>query len=870
MFLHEKSLYLFVHISYIMKKAAIIFITILSYISSNANSLEYGLHVKSYPLPNSEFTSMVLENGIPLKIKGKEFTLSFDLWVRKENVFGTVLRIITNNNENIDLMFSVSREDERIPILVTGDKVHFIPKQTKLESWLSVTLKLNPENGQISLKYDREYIRITHPRIKGVKDVRIAFGFCPFEGFELDDVASVNIKNIILKRDNKEIRHWKMAQHTGEICYDEISNVPAVGKNTLWIIDDRITWRKIYEQKFNTPPSVTFDSISDRFFFATDKKELYIFQPSTRKADILTVKDGEYASNYPNQLIFVPSERELISYNLNENIYSFFDFSSDTWRGREEPFAEHDYWNNTVTFNPVDSTLISFGGYGHYLYNNELLFSYPFHDNRKQTSITLSEISPRYSPASGIEGENLYIFGGRGSPSGRQELSPRNYYDLFSINLKNRKVNRLWSMDTSPINGDFVPGENMIYNKDDQSFYLFTTQRGGTLMKINTAQAAFEPMSLPIGIDFDAQYMYTNLFFSPGQKNFYSLILLSQVSGESTLEIYEIDYPSMSVKLVQQDNIANDKATLNKTFRYIVVFIIVGFVLFLVFHLYKKRLNQKQSLSEYGKSSNDGHDILKEIEMPASEDTPIQQFYKFSDKCICFLGRFRVIDKSGNDITASFTPTLKTLLIALILYTARDPKGISGKKLIRLFWHDKTEEAAKNNRNVYMSKLRSILEEIGDVKIINQNSFWRIQIEDNTQCDYLETVRLFNEKDNQNLEKLIELLLLGGLLPGVEIDWIDTFKNDFSNTAIDLLSQLLKNFTLTDTLKLKIADALFQYDYLNEEALQVKCFILYQQGKIGLAKTIYDSFCNEYESSLGINYQCSFMQVIEQKCKPEN
>ena len=84
-------------------------------------------------------------------------------------------------------------------------------------------------------------------------------------------------------------------------------------------------------------------------------------------------------------------------------------------------------------------------------------------------------------------------------------------------------------------------------------------------MKINTAQAAFEPMSLPIGIDFDAQYMYTNLFFSPGQKNFYSLILLSQVSGESTLEIYEIDYPSMSVKLVQQDNVANDKATLNKT-----------------------------------------------------------------------------------------------------------------------------------------------------------------------------------------------------------------------------------------------------------------------------------------------------------------
>lgn len=850
-----------------MKKAVIIVITILSYISSNANSFEYGLHVKSYPLPNSEFTSMTLENGMPFKIKGEKLTLSFNLWVRKDNVFGTVFRIIANNNENIDLMYSVGRADERTPILVAGDSVHFIPKQTKLESWLNIVLTLNPNNGQISLYYDGEHIDIIHPGIKGIKDVRIAFGFCPFDGFELDDVASVNIKDIVLKRDDKVVRHWRMAQHVGDICYDEISDVPAVGKNTLWIIDDHITWKKIYEQKLNTPPSVTFDSVNDQFFFAMDNNELYIFQPSIRKADTLTVKGGEYASNYPNQLIFVPSEQELISYNLNENIYSTFDFSSNTWKGRRKTFVEHDYWNNTVVFNPVDSTLISFGGYGHYLYNNHLLTSYPFHENREQARAILPEITPRYSPASAILGDNLYIFGGRGSPSGRQELSPRNYYDLFSINLINKKVNQVWSMNTSPINGDFVPGENMIYDSSDHCFYVFTTQQGGTLMKIDTVHAALEPMSLPIGIEFDAQYMYTNLFFSPKLNKFYSLILLSQVSGESTLEIYEIDYPAMSVKFVQQDNLANDTASLNKIFIYIVVLIISVVIFFLAFFFYKKRLNKRQSLSESGKSSNEEQDILREIEMPVSDDIPAQQYYKFSDKSICFLGRFQVIDKSGNDITASFTPTLKTLLIALILYTAKDPKGISGKKLIRLLWQDKTEEAAKNNRNVYISKLRGILEEIGDVKIINQNSFWRIQIDDNTLCDYLETTRLFNEKDSQSLEKLIELLLRGGLLPGVEIDWIDTFKNDFSNAAIDLLCQLLKNFTLTDTLKLKIADALFQYDYLSEEALQVKCLILYQQGKIGLAKTIYDSFCNEYESSLGVNYQCSFMQVIEQRCK---
>ena len=49
---------------------------------------------------------------------------------------------------------------------------------------------------------------------------------------------------------------------------------------------------------------------------------------------------------------------------------------------------------------------------------------------------------------------------------------PGNYYDLYSVNLLTQKVNKLWEASQTPDNGDFQPGENMIYDseKDHNNF----------------------------------------------------------------------------------------------------------------------------------------------------------------------------------------------------------------------------------------------------------------------------------------------------------------------------------------------------------------------------------------------------------------
>ncbi|WP_291528808.1 hypothetical protein [Bacteroides sp. UBA939] len=869
-----------------MKRPLSILFLLSIWLPSIAQLPEYGLHVQSYPLPNNKFTSMALENGELIETNGEKITLNFNLWVRKDNVFGTVFRIITDKHKNIDLMYSVSGNDKRFPIIVTGDTVTAFPKEARLDTWIPVSLTLDPKGGNITALYDSVQIDLNYPELAGTQGLRIAFGYCPFEGYSLLDVASVNLKDISISRGTKEIRLWKMARHNEDVCYDEISHAPAAGTNTQWIIDQYITWKKIYSQNFATSPSIAFDAVTSTFYMARDNRKLYVFQPDARTVDSIQVKGGEFMANYPNQLIYIPQRRQLLSYNLNENLFSAFDPATQSWKGTQTPVMEHDYWNNTIVYNPADSSLISFGGYGHYHYNNKLLVSYPYEEGKAQYHVNLTDIHPRYSSASVVVDSVLYIFGGRGCPSGRQELSPRNYYDLYAVNLSTLQARKLWEASDLSDDIDFQPCENMVYDAEEDCFYLFGTQQGGTLMKIDRAEPGLEFMSLPLSLNLDYQYLYCNLYHSPGEKKLYLALHQADVRGKAHLEVYELNYPPISVSSFKQPDFTAEEKSSGRAI-WIILGVLIG--LAVTYFGIRARLKSKAIKAQQeaeaaavadagaaGTASSGTTSVAEDAkrmpvinaeiktEIAIKTETAGFHNYDFSKGCVCFFGGFHVVDKAGNDITGGFTPNLKALLILLILYTGKDPKGIIGHRLIQLLWYDKTEESAKNNRNVYMSKLRNLLEKVGDIRILNRNGFWSIQFMEGTICDYLEALHLYKNNDSQDLEKLLELLLRGMMLPNMEIDWIDAFKNDFSNGTIDLLCRLLKREDLSDTLRLKIADTLFQHDYINEEALCVKCRILCRQGKKGLAKTVYDAFCKEYAASMGTEYKYSLMQVIEE------
>ena len=63
-------------------------------------------------------------------------------------------------------------------------------------------------------------------------------------------------------------------------------------------------------------------------------------------------------------------------------------------------------------------------------------------------------------------------------------------------------------------------------------------------------------------------------------------------------------------------------------------------------------------------------------------------------------------------------------------------------------------------------------------------------------------------------------------------------------------------------MNLKIADTIVVYDNLNEKAMGTRCNIYHATGNLGVAKDIYDTFCRDYKSTIGEDYNISFKSII--------
>ena len=788
---------------------------------------------------------MALEGGRPIPLKGKTLELSFDVYNRKDNVFGCVFRILTDKGENVDLMYTASLQDVRQPILVTGTEVHTLVTPIATEEWIHVSISLNPRDGQLELDYGGEVLKVRDAGTKGAQSFRIAFGLCPFAGYVLSDVASVNLRDIRISRGGKPYRHWELARHAGSSCYDLLSGAPATVKNPVWIIDNYASFRPVFSHSFPYMPSVTFDDDAT-FYMSSPEEPLHVFHVDGREAEEIPVQGGQNPANYPNQLFYVAGGHNwLTAYNLDEDLFSVFDFDTRRWDNDITPMRDHYYWNNTNAWEPRIHALFSFGGYGHYHYQNQLVVSY-LEDKEKNARKSIGEITPRYGVTSYIVDSLFYVFGGRGNPSGKQELSPKNYYDLYTINTRTFEVNKLWDLGSSPY-GDFISGENFVYNWSNGDFYLLSNLDGFTLLKIRPDSPGIEKMSLPIPPKRNAQYSYVNIWHSPSREKIYALILQSQVDNRTDVDVYEINYPPMPVsEILQEEKTQKESDTPRGFWSKVVIAVLILALLVGNMYLIMKLPGRKSR-------------ALRREAQP-EEDTP--QYYNFSRSCVNFFGGFHVTDREGNDVTAQFTPTLKSLLVLLILYTERSG-GIPSHKINSLLWSYKMDDTVNNNRNVYMSKLRSLLEEVGDIRIQNTNKLWNIEFGEGSICDYLEASRLLREASGEeDVDRMLELFLIGPILPNTELDWTDDFKSSFSLSAIDFLSRQLSRSDLSERTLLKAADTILQHDFLNEDALKAKVKILVRQSKPGLAKTIYDNFCKEYRKSLGIEYGVSFKELI--------
>ncbi len=816
-----------------------------------------GLYFSSHEVIQDKRTSLNITPGEPFRFPDG-FSLDIEANFRHgDGHYGYIFRLIGDGHTNIDLVSNLATTSSNF-WLVLKDKVLFSYQWDDIpnggfDRWIKIKLDVDIRNSKLTVSFNGKKQEKQVPDIAGLKDFNMVFGACRNTSFLNTDVSPMSLKNIrILDQKNRLFRNWKLSKHSQNVVYDETNHAEAQVENPNWSIDKHVKWRKQKNFTLDSILGIAKDERTGRIFFI-DKKAVYILSTHSPAIDTLLYSGGIPYSALGNQIIYNQFTNELWSYDFFKGLkgeISKFNFTTRTWSFNQGAAKEPDYWHHNKFISPVDSTLVTLFGYGHYTYKG-IVNTYIENSKTWHQIDRSDQIEPRYLSACGLLNQKeALVFGGYGSKTGRQELSPEFYYDLYKINLKDNSFLKLWTLDTPP--SPFVPCETLIADEQSGSFYTLLYNRGNYstylhLARFNTENPEYHLYNDSIPYSFLDTKSWSSLLLD--QKNSQ---LIAITWHESEVSLYSIAYPPLMPEDVYQSIPAK-----NKWYFWLIGVLIVGCLALVVFILIRKKKNHTKKGGLY-----------KPVEHPNIVSIP--PIERKTIASVLFIGGFQIYDSKGRNLTTAFSPTLKQLFLFIFLHTIKNEKGVSSAKLDEVLWYDKSGESARNNRNVNISKLRAVLDEVGGVEVINENSFWKIRLDGAIYCDYCEILNLLRKSKSINLgeneiNELIGLLSFGEFLPNVQTEWMDGFKSTFANEIIDGLSLLFNETGVENNFSLlyHLAECILVYDPLNDEAFAMKCSVLYHLGKKGMAKSLYDAFCREYKQVLGIDYAVPFNDTIK-------
>ena len=851
-----------------MQKTILFLLFILNPILFKSQNISSGLYFAAHSAIKEERTSLILS---PEFDASKGFTLDFDIKFRsEEHNYGYVFRIIVDNEKSFDLIANITPGKKTLN-LIEGDNIYLafdeeLLKQYTWNKWVHIRCSIYPDS--LRLVFDNQMLQDRYKPIN-IKNVKFYFGYSDHNKFHSSDVPPMSIRNIkITDGKNKTIAYWPLKEHQPYSCSDSLHHIPATVTNPTWEINKHTKWVKEKTLELPIYTQICHAPSKGNIYFANSSSVL-VYSTTDDTLDTVYSAHGAPYTEINNQLIYHPYYNELWSYDFDTLKWiSIFNFKDNTWTRDDREIKNPEYSQHTAFVSPNDSCLYIFGGYGNYQYKNQILKKSRTQDNWK--SVTYSEeIPPRYLSGSGYKNrDTILVFGGCGNPQGKQELGIINYYDLYAIDINTFKTKKLWTIPNDTKN--FVIGNNIVADEKNNKLYAlcFPNDCSNSYILLKSFDLdsgnSCTNYADTIPFTFNDVNSFCTLYYDSLQSQLYAVTNYNH-NNKSNINVYSLAYPPLKVEDTLQTGTGR-KAILQRSFFFISVGVCIIAGIGCIYFCYRRRRRRKRNFNPNSPVTTNT-DRLHETTSEEENYKPKLTVHRKSS--ILFLDGFQVWDKNGIDITKSFTPILKQLLILIILYSVNNKKGISNVTLRELLWFDKMDESAQNNRRVNIRKLKLLLEKLDGAELVKESTYWSVKFTQ-TYCDYIEVCNCIDKvKNNEpitatNINDLPLNLLSGQLLPYVQTDWLDSFKSNYANSVLDTAISLSKQEYIkgNNELLIQIANSMFAHDKTDEYALILKCQALYKNGRTSLAKTTFDTFCNEYKAMLNTDYTKTFNEVI--------
>src|SRR5690606_35069790 len=370
----------------------------------------------------------------------------------------------------------------------------------------------------------------------------------------------------------------------------------------------------------------------------------------------------------------------------------------------------------------------------------------------------------------------------------------------------------------------------------------------------------FQELGSTIPFDFHDIKSFADFFYSTASNRFVAVTLFyDSALSQSRVRIYSLLAPALPYQILEGS--AQSKS--NNWILISGLALLAG--LGLLFWIWKAK--RKRTIAQSNPNIESTEQQERPVSAPILKETAIKNSKIEGATINLFRGDIQIFDQQGEEITKQFSPLLKELLTMFVVYTIYRGRGVSSEKLMEIFWSDKSTSSATNNRSVNIAKINALLEQVGEVKISKKSGYWSIESIENIHIDFSDFMYLFNKSENlakDEIEQLLKILEKGGFMFDTDYEWLDGIKDEVSIHAIGLLSNLMKSldFEKDSETIIEIANRIFHFDSVHEEAMVYKCRALVQRGYHSLARQCFENFSQVYQQLYDESYSRSYREIV--------
>jgi len=848
---------------------------------SRCHAQSYGLEFASHDVVLDKRTSLDLSPAKAFTFKDN-FDLTFDLsFVPNRHIyFGYILRIIGQDNRNIDVIYDNGSNVRNHFNVVIGGKLSNInfdiaPKQL-FSQWNRFNLKFDFDNDRLILiAGGKTYVAKNIHLQKGA--YKILFGVNNYSQFETTDVPPMRLKDIEILQ-NKEVQYsWPLDEENGLIAHESLRQNNGAVSNPVWISSVHYNWKMAQSVIVNGTASLAFNA-KKGLLYIVGLDSLYSYDVSAEEWSNVCYKNGDINLNAGQQSAFDPYNNTLYNIFPDQQFVGNYDFNDRRWNRKLAPGPVINFWHFNKIFSQKDTSLYIFGGYGQLSYKNEVM-KYHINSGRWEALAVKGDFfTPRYLAGLGgnARGDTIYIIGGYGSESGSQILNPRNIYDIIRFTVKDRTFKKLAQLHVA--GNDFAFANSIVIDSKTKKYYglIFSEHKYNSSLQLISGSldsAAYKPAGSIIPYSFHDIHSFADLYYCPVIKKFVAVTTLRLENGYTKVNVYTLLGPPYA----NTDQVTFAAVAGNRWFVIIAVLITMAVAIGLYFTFRKNKVviqmpivGPRPASQTTGTTAIDSAQPIAgktEDLIPVNDVNKDNTFSKHKNAIFLF-GDLQVFDAEGADITKYFTPLIRELFLVVALHSIKFGRGLSSETLNERLWYDKPEKSARNNRSVSITKLKLLLDRLGGYcHLSRETGNWMINIDySQVYVDYqayLDILRNKKQLDINGIRQLTGIVQRGNFLSNIDYEWLYPFKSEISNDVIDSLLHFLNygNHSHDPELLIEIVNSIFFFDSVNEEAMTIKCKALSTLGKHSLARHTFENFSKEYRNLYGEEFKKDFHSV---------